>query len=98
MPWSRLRGSRGSWSGHLVQRHAVAVVNEDHIVELLVAGEGDSLVGNALLQAAVTAEHRHLRRARKESEVVDECTAVGRLCDALDAFDHFWTLLRDSSS
>ena len=43
--------------GHLVQRHAVRVVHEDEVVELLVARERDRLVRHALLQAAVAAEH-----------------------------------------
>ena len=43
--------------GHLVERDAVRVVHEDEVVELLVAREGDRLVGDALLEAAVAAEH-----------------------------------------
>ena len=42
--------------GHRVERHVVGVVNEDEVIELEVAGEGDRLHGHAFLHAAVAGE------------------------------------------
>mmetsp|Transcript_3135 Transcript_3135/g.3682 ORF Transcript_3135/g.3682 Transcript_3135/m.3682 type:complete len:669 (-) Transcript_3135:198-2204(-) len=42
--------------GHLVQGDAVGVVHQDEVVELLMTRKSNGLVGDALLQAAVTAE------------------------------------------
>ena len=42
--------------GHGVERHVVGVIDEDQVVEAVVAGEGDGFLGDAFLQAAVAVE------------------------------------------
>jgi len=46
--------------GHLIKRHAVRVVHDNEVVKLLVARESGRLVGDALLQAAIAAQHDHV--------------------------------------
>ena len=54
--------------GHRVQRDGVRIVDEDQVVELLMAGEGERLHGDPLLHAAV---------ARQADDVVIEDGVLG---------------------
>ena len=44
--------------GHGVERDVVGIVDEDQVVEAVVAGEGDGLPGHAFLKAAVAVRAR----------------------------------------
>ena len=43
---------------HGVERHVVGIIDEDQVVEAVVAGEGDGFLGHAFLQAAVAVRAR----------------------------------------
>ena len=42
--------------GHGVERHVVGIIDEDQVIEAVVAGEGDGLLGDAFLKAAVAVD------------------------------------------
>ena len=46
--------------GHRVERDIVGIINEDQIVETIVAGEGDGFAGDAFLQAAISHQGDHV--------------------------------------
>ena len=63
--------------GHGVERHVVGVVDEDEVVEAVVAGEGDGFLGHAFLQAAVAGKRE--RRGGRKSCARRCCSARRRI-------------------
>ena len=76
--------------GHGVERHVVGIINEDEVVEAVVPGEGDGLLGDTFLEAAVAVdaedvlvENRVLRRVEAGGGAFSGERVADGIADAL---------------